>query len=222
MIKLFPQTLIVAGIVSGGLFSCASSSDTTQDNMNVNEAQTMASDTTGTEAHTGASIDSSARDVDYSQMYTSVANTAQFDLVTLAKMDPNLSTFATLVEQAELSDALMQREEPFTVFAPTNQAFAQWPQDSLNTLMKTENKAQLIKLLQAHLLPGKVNSAGFNSSQRLETGGGEYIMVDIADSGSGVTIGGASIVKADVDASNGVLHVVDKVIAPIVDTIDQF
>lgn len=223
MKKIIFKPLAVAALASMGLFSCASSStmdDTTamDDDMSMSETQTMAGDTeadaaVGVDADMNADMDTDMEDIDYSEMFSTVDNTEQYDVISLAKMDPNLSTFVSLVEQADLADDLMQGES-MTIFAPTNAAFAALPQDSLNMLMMPENKAQLIKVLQAHVLPTEVSSMGFNSSQRIETGGGEYVMIDVGANNSYVTVGGATIVKSDVEASNGVIHVVDKVINP--------
>ncbi len=213
--------------LAAGLYGCASSEgineDTTvMEDTSMSETQTMAGDTdltdeneAGVYAETATDV-AAASEIDYSEMFSTVENTEQYDLVSLAKMDPNLTTFVMLVEQAGLANELMQGEA-FTVFAPTNSAFAVLPQDSLNMLMKPENKAQLIKVLQAHVLPTKVGSASFNSSQRIETGGGEHVSVEVDDNSSYIAVGGARVVKPDVEASNGYIHVVDKIITPTED-----
>ncbi|GAB3821254.1 hypothetical protein GCM10028895_23040 [Pontibacter rugosus] len=189
----------------------------------ISETQTMAG-TTDEAATRADRMNNAATDVTderaYSNMFSTVENTAQYDIVALAKMDPNLTTFVTLLEHAGMSSNLMQGDA-YTVFAPTNAAFAALPQDKLSMLMKPESKAELIKLLQVHVLPTEVRSSGFNSSQRIETGGGDHVQIDVGVNDSYITVGGASIVKSDVAASNGVIHVVDSLIQPT-ETIDRY
>lgn len=225
MKRILIKPLAVAALFTAGLFGCATSDstmdgDTTamDDNMTMSETQTMAGNTTDegvyAEADTDANMPMTAEtdmaEIDYGAMFEDM-DTEQYDLVSLAKMDPNLTTFVMLVEQAGLADELKNADN-YTVFAPTNAAFSQMPQADMDMLMKPENKAMLIKTLQAHVLPNEVSTSRFNSSQRIETGGGEYVLIDVEENNTAITIGGAMIVKGDVEASNGVLHVVDNVV----------
>ncbi|GHA76009.1 fasciclin domain-containing protein [Pontibacter akesuensis] len=213
-------TPFAAALLAAGIFGCASTTESMEDatameeDMSMSQTQTMAGSTSDVEEETSTSAAGTmAATADYSEMFLGIENTAQYDLIALASMDPNLSTFVSLVEQAGIAADLTAAEE-YTVFAPTNAAFAALPQEDLEMMMRAENKAALIKLLQAHVLPTKVTSSGFSSSQRIETGGGEYVTIDVGPNNSSVTVGGATIVKSDVEAANGIIHVVDNVIQP--------
>lgn len=231
MKKLMLKSMAVMALAATGLYGCASS-DTMEDSTameetTMSETQTMAGDTdmmdddTNVSAEEQTEVEMQPGEVDYSEMFNTVENTEQHDLVSLAKMDPNLTTFVMLVEQAGIADDLMQGES-MTLFVPTNAAFAELPEDSLSMLIKPEHKAQLIKILQAHVLPTEMMSSGFSSNQRIETGGGEYVMIDVGPDNNYVSVGGATVLRADVKASNGIIHVVDKVVTPTETTVDQY
>ncbi|WP_187270008.1 fasciclin domain-containing protein [Pontibacter qinzhouensis] len=223
------------------MFSCASSTDqmdsTAMDDTTMSETQTMAgtddqmsgtdtsTEMTGTEATAAGATESLAGisseslamtdDISYGDMFDEIDDTRQMGVLELAKSNGNLSTFVALVEHAEMATAL-DAEGPFTVFAPTNKAFAALPSGKLEYLMKPENKAELIQTLQSHFLGADVSSAQFSSTQRIGAGDNMYIPIDVT--ANTTTIGGATIVKPDVKASNGVIHVVDGIIMPVADT----
>lgn len=132
------------------------------------------------------------------------------NIVELAVATESLSTLVAAVKAAGLVDVLAG-EGPFTVFAPTNDAFAALPKGTLESLLKPENKDQLIAILKYHVVPAKVMSTDLEDGQEAATVQGEKVKVDLS---SGVKISGASVVGADVEASNGVVHVIDKVILP--------
>jgi len=156
------------------------------------------------------------------EMFEDVGETEQFDALTLLTKSPNLSTFAKLVELADMADDL-QRVDGFTLFAPTNEAFAKLPTEKLEMLANPENKATLMRVIQAHVLPSKTASIQFNTTQQIELSEDRHIPVDVSMSGTMVTIGGATIVKGDVQASDGIIHVVDGVIVPSEDAVqDEF
>jgi uncharacterized surface protein with fasciclin (FAS1) repeats len=121
-----------------------------------------------------------------------------------------LSTLVAAVKAADLVGTL-SGEGPFTVFAPTNAAFEALPEGTLETLLKPENKDQLVAILTYHVVSGKVMSTDLSNGQTAATVQGEEVTVDVSD---GVKISGASVVAADVEASNGVVHVIDQVILP--------
>lgn len=206
------NTLLAITLAATGLTGCtpAATTASTDSEATLSQTEAMAG-----QAAAGAEPDTVA--MDYSQLFADAGNTAQYTLAELTAMDPNLSTFSTLLDQAELTDRLMTGKS-LTLLAPTNQAFTSWPQDSLNNLMKPENKARLIRVLQAHMLTNEALSASFVGIQRLETGGGEFITVSASDS-AGIILGGATVVRADVKASNGVMHVVDRLIKPVDSTL---
>ncbi len=134
------------------------------------------------------------------------------DIVALASGNDDLSTLVQAVTAAELVETL-QGEGPFTVFAPTNEAFEALPAGTLDTLLEPDNKDQLTDILTYHVVPGEVMAADLTDGQKVETVQGEELEVAVADDGA-VTINGAAVTTADVDASNGVVHVIDEVLTP--------
>ena len=101
---------------------------------------------------------------------------------------------------------------PFTVFAPTDEAFAKLPEGALEDLLKPENKAKLQSVLTYHVVPGKVMSRDVMKLNSAKTAQGSSIKIKATD--NGVMVNDAHVVKADIAASNGVIHVIDKVILP--------
>lgn len=133
------------------------------------------------------------------------------DIVGLAVGNENLSTLVAAVKAAGLVETL-QGSGPFTVFAPTNEAFAALPTGTLESLLKPENKAKLVSILTYHVIGAKVMSSDLSNGQKAKTVEGEDVKVSIGS--EGVMINDAKVVAADVSASNGVVHVIDKVILP--------
>lgn len=139
------------------------------------------------------------------------SNAQSKDIVDLAVGNENLSTLVAAVKAGGLVETL-KGDGPFTVFAPTNEAFAALPEGTLEMLLKPENKDKLVAILTYHVVSGKVMSTDLSNGQKAKTVQGESVMVDI--SYGNVKISGAKVVAADVKASNGVVHVIDKVILP--------
>jgi len=133
------------------------------------------------------------------------------DIVSLAVGNENLSTLVAAVKAAGLVETL-QGDGPFTVFAPTNEAFAALPAGTLESLLKPENKAKLTSILTYHVVASKVMSSDLSNGQEAKTVEGDAVKVTMND--KGVMINDAKVVAADVSASNGVVHVIDKVILP--------
>lgn len=133
------------------------------------------------------------------------------DIVDVAAGAGSFNTLVAAVQAAGLVDAL-KGDGPLTVFAPTDAAFAALPEGTLDSLLKPENKDQLAAILLYHVVSGKVMSSALSGTINAETLQGETI--EIVASASGVTVNGANVVKADVAASNGVIHVIDAVILP--------
>lgn len=133
------------------------------------------------------------------------------DIVGLAAGNEDLSTLVAAVKAAGLVETL-QGSGPFTVFAPTNKAFAALPAGTLESLLKPENKAKLVSILTYHVIGAKVMSTDLSNGQKAKTVEGEDVKVSIGS--KGVMINDAKVVAADVSASNGVVHVIDKVILP--------
>lgn len=138
---------------------------------------------------------------------------SQPSIVQIATGDSNFSTLVTALQTADLVGAL-QADGPFTVFAPTNGAFGAIPADTLNSLLQPENRAQLTSILTYHVVPGEYFAEGTAAgTYDLPTLQGDTVRV-VVDSHGAVTVDGARVIAADVDASNGVVHVIDSVIMP--------
>lgn len=132
------------------------------------------------------------------------------DIVALASETDILSTLVAAVQAGELVETL-QGEGPFTVFAPTNEAFAALPEGTLDNLLLPENKDQLVAILTYHVVPGKVMSTDLSDGMKAATVNGAEVTITTAD---GAKVNGAGVVSADIEASNGVVHVIDAVIIP--------
>lgn len=144
-------------------------------------------------------------------MSVSAAFAAERDLVDTAASAGDFGTLVAAVEAAGLVETL-KGEGPFTVFAPTDAAFAALPEGTVETLLQPENREQLVAVLTYHVIPGKVMS-GDIAGQTLEVATVQGSPVAI-DATSGVTVAGASVTAADIEATNGVIHVIDRVILP--------
>jgi uncharacterized surface protein with fasciclin (FAS1) repeats len=133
------------------------------------------------------------------------------DIVETAVAAGQFNTLAAALEAAGLVDTL-KGDGPFTVFAPTDAAFAKLPEGTVESLLKPENRDQLIAILTYHVVPGKVKAADVVKLSEAKTVNGQDVAITVAD--SGVQINDANVVKADIGASNGVIHVIDTVIIP--------
>ncbi|MBR8832346.1 MAG: hypothetical protein N5P05_002291 [Chroococcopsis gigantea SAG 12.99] len=131
-------------------------------------------------------------------------------IVDIAAANPEFSTLVEAVKAAGLVETLSGSTE-LTVFAPTNKAFAALPKGTLEQLLKPENKEKLIKILTYHVIPGEVNSKSLRTGP-VKTVEGSTVAVTV-NKGK-VKVNNANVIGADVDASNGVIHVIDKVILP--------
>jgi len=132
------------------------------------------------------------------------------NVVELAVGTESLSTLVAAVKAGGLVETL-SGDGPFTVFAPTNDAFNNLPEGVLDMLLKPENKDKLVAILTYHVVSGKVKSTDLKNGMKAKTVHGDEVVVDLSD---GVKISGANVTGADVMASNGVVHVIDKVILP--------
>jgi len=132
-------------------------------------------------------------------------------IVDIAAGNDDFSTLVTAVKAAGLVDTLAGKG-PFTVFAPTNAAFAKLPEGTLEMLLKPENKDKLTAVLTYHVVPGKVMAADVVGLDSAKTVQGQTVSIDAGD--KGVAVDGASVIKTDIEASNGVIHVIDTVILP--------
>lgn len=133
------------------------------------------------------------------------------DIVDTAVSAGQFETLVTAVKAAGLVDTL-KGEGPFTVFAPTDDAFAKLPAGTVENLLKPENKEQLVAILTYHVVPGKIMSGDIaGKTAMVETVQGGKLSVDATDS---VTVDKAKVISADIETSNGVIHVIDTVVLP--------
>ena len=139
------------------------------------------------------------------------AQHANKDIVDTAASAGSFNTLAKALQAADLVDTL-KGKGPYTVFAPTDEAFAKLPQATLADLLKPENKAKLQRILTYHVVSGRVPSSQAASLKSAKAVSGDTIAIS-ADGGS-VRVNNARVVKADIAASNGVIHVIDTVIMP--------
>ncbi len=131
-------------------------------------------------------------------------------IVSIASGNKNFTTLVTALKAADLVSTL-SAEGPYTVFAPTNAAFAKLPKATLTNLLKPQNKAQLQKILTYHVVAGAVTSKQLKSGPVATVEGGN---VNVKISGKKVTVNNANVIMADVKASNGVIHAIDTVLMP--------
>src|SRR3712207_4355309 len=139
------------------------------------------------------------------------ARAQEKDIVDTAVAAGSFKTLAAALQAAGLVDTL-KGNGPFTVFAPTDEAFAKLPAGTVENLLKPENREKLKAVLTYHVVPGKVTAAQVTKLNAAKTVQGSE--VKIASKGGKVMIDNATVVKADVAASNGVIHVIDTVIMP--------
>ena len=139
------------------------------------------------------------------------AQAAEKDIVDTAIEAGQFQTLAAALEAAGLV-ATLKGEGPFTVFAPTDEAFAKLPSGTVETLLKEENKDQLTAILTYHVVPGKVMSKDVAGIDEARTVNGK--MIDVEVDGSAVKVNDATVTQADIAAANGVIHVIDTVILP--------
>jgi uncharacterized surface protein with fasciclin (FAS1) repeats len=133
------------------------------------------------------------------------------DIVDVAVGAGSFKTLAAALQAAGLVDAL-KGQGPFTVFAPTDAAFAALPKGTVENLLKPENKAQLTKVLTYHVVPGRILAADLaGKTAHPKTLQGQALRVD---GRQGVSVDNARVTAADVTASNGVIHVIDRVLLP--------
>jgi uncharacterized surface protein with fasciclin (FAS1) repeats len=132
-------------------------------------------------------------------------------IVDVAVSAGSFKTLVAAVKAAGLADTLSGKG-PFTVFAPTDAAFAKLPAGTVDTLLKPENKEKLKAILLYHVVAGDVKSTDLKDGESVKTVGGKSITVHIAN--GVVTIDDATVVKADIPASNGTIHVIDTVLLP--------
>ncbi len=134
------------------------------------------------------------------------------DIVDVATENGSFNTLVAAVKAADLVDTL-KGEGPFTVFAPTDDAFAKLPDGTVDMLLMPENKDKLVSILTYHVVPGKVMAADVVKLDKATTvQGGQDVMIKTM--GDKVMVNDANVMATDVKAKNGVIHVIDTVIMP--------
>ncbi|WP_347159812.1 fasciclin domain-containing protein [Pontibacter chitinilyticus] len=133
------------------------------------------------------------------------------NIVALLQSDPNMSTLVKLIRAADMITVL-ESPATYTLFAPNNAAFAALPAGTLEALERPDNKLELTRLLQAHLIPNRVMSYELKDNMQMSTAQGEAVPVQVDE--RGIVVGGAQVLTPDIKASNGVVHIIDKVLVP--------
>jgi uncharacterized surface protein with fasciclin (FAS1) repeats len=145
-------------------------------------------------------------------LFSSTADTTSSkDIVSTAESAGQLATLIAALKAADLVDAL-KGAGPFTVLAPTDAAFAKLERGSLQTLLKPENKSDLLGILTYHVVPGNVKAASAMTMSGVKTLNGQSVTLIL--SGRTVKINDANVLKADIAASNGTIHIIDTVLSP--------
>ena len=136
---------------------------------------------------------------------------ASQDIVDTAVAAGSFETLAAALQAAGLVDTL-KGKEPFTVFAPTDEAFAKLPAGTVEDLLKPENKEKLVAILTYHVVPGKVLAAQVTKMSSAKTVNGQSLAISV--NGGTVMVDNAKVIKTDILCSNGVIHVIDSVLLP--------
>ena len=142
---------------------------------------------------------------------TTTDPTQGMDIVETAVANDDFNTLVTAVTAAGLAETL-QGEGPFTVFAPTDAAFASLPDGTVETLLQPENNADLAGVLTYHVLIGNVTADDLSDGMTVSTVNGAELTIGVSD--AGVTVNDANVVMADIETSNGTIHVIDSVLLP--------
>jgi len=145
-------------------------------------------------------------------LFMTVSVSKAQDIVDTAVAAGGFETLVAAVQAAGLVDTL-KGEGPFTVFAPTDEAFAALPEGTVENLLLPENRDQLVAVLTYHVIPGAVMSSDIAGQEVMpETVQGGTLAIDAT--GTSVMVNTATVVQADIEASNGVIHVIDTVLIP--------
>lgn len=134
----------------------------------------------------------------------------QENVVQTAAQDPDIQTFVFALQAAGLA-SLLEGPGPYTLFAPNNEAFKKMGRDKLADLLRPENKEQLREILLNHVVPGKIMTTGLQT-MNAQTANGKELKIQVT--GSGIKVNGAQVVGGDIEASNGMIHVIDNVLLP--------
>ena len=148
-----------------------------------------------------------------------VDNTEQYKTVELAHMDRDLSIFVNLVHLSGLATSLEFTEE-HTVFIPTNEAFGKLSIKRFAELTDPDNRDELVDFVRNHVIPTRVMTDDFKEMQVIDSASEEEIEVSVGANGSEVIVGGARIIKGDMEAANGVIHIMDNIVEANAEILD--
>lgn len=168
-------------------------------------------DTAGT-TDTDTTVESTEMEEDTPADDTAMMDEEAETIVAVASDSGSFSTLAQAIEAAGLAETLAG-EGPYTVFAPTDEAFAALPEGTLDTLLQPENKETLTQILTYHVIPAEVMAADVTAGE-VETVAGSPLDVTVDDATGDVMVNGANVVQTDISASNGVIHAIDEVLLP--------
>jgi len=136
------------------------------------------------------------------------------DIVDTIAGTPNLSTLAAVIKAAGIAD-LLKGKGPFTVFAPTDEAFKRLPASAMTNLTKPENREQLVKLLTYHVVPARLAAKDMDGKMfNTKSLNGKEIEIDADDPGEGIKINKGKVTQPDMAADNGVIHEINRVLLP--------
>lgn len=147
--------------------------------------------------------------IDSSAVSADITSNQDKNLIESIKSNSELSTFLQAVNAAGL-EATLEEPGPYTVFAPSNEAFAAIPSEAFQDLLKKENKTKLVNILKNHVVKGKILTNSINTSN-VSTLGGKPLHINVR--GSQITVDNANIVEPDLESSNGVIQVIDRVLS---------
>ncbi|MFD2514489.1 fasciclin domain-containing protein [Pontibacter locisalis] len=207
--KIF-YPLLVAAICSLTLYGCASSDSTMDTTGTVIESE-IREDESGSQAPMDPDTDMSAEGKTDTNVSAENPIGREMNIVALVQQNPNLSTLLELIKAADMVTVL-ESPAPYTVFAPTNEAFAALPAGTIEDLKRPDNKMELRRILQAHVLPNRITSGEMKDNMPMITAQGDEVVV--RRNGQTLTVGDAKVLITDVNASNGVVHVINKVLVP--------
>ncbi|MDT7829771.1 fasciclin domain-containing protein [Pricia sp. S334] len=146
------------------------------------------------------------------KVFENIDDTKNYTTLELASMDPNLSTFVNLVNLSGLTPSMLMTDE-HTVFIPTNDAFRDISIERFSELTNPGNKTELMEFVKYHIMPTKNMKVDFKDDQVMTGPSPDEITVT-RDTYDNVFIGGAKIIRSDIEASNGIIHIVNDIIVP--------
>ena len=205
MKRIFFKPITGMAIMAMTLFSCASTEEGADDYVDGEPIE-------GVETVNDVE-EVSNEDIAFEGVFEEMDDTEQYDILALARMEDDLTTFVKLVELSGLEPSL-KLADPVTILMPTNAAFESLEAGKLDYLMAPKNRTELMLFVQRHILPTEVYSTAFNTTQIIESAAENEIPVETRLNGEEIYLGGAQIVEEDIEASNGIIHVVDNIIEP--------